>query len=385
MAGIGPKSGRSDRIVAVLNAGSSSLKYELFTATGESIVAGNLQRVGQPDGCPNYDVAVERAIADLTARVPDWRERVVAVGHRVVHGGPNLYESTVIDDSVLADLEQVSALAPLHNPPALHAIRAAQRLLIEVPHVAVFDTGFHHDLPPVARTYAIPTDLANRWAIRRYGAHGISCEYLASRLSELDPARHRAVLCHLGSGASLTAIRDGRSVDTSMGFTPLEGLVMATRSGDLDPAIVLYLEEHAGLSGSEVASLLEHESGLKGISGTSGDFRTVEERLAAGDAAARLAFDLFAYRIRKYIGAYLAALGGLDAIVFAGGIGENSPTLRAAVLNPLASLGMEIDAASNLSGPPERRIGRPGLPVAIWIIPTRESLAIARHALGFAS
>jgi acetate kinase len=376
---------RSDRIVAVLNAGSSSLKYELFTPTGASVAVGNIERVGQPDGCSDHDVAVQRAIADLTARFPDWRDRVVAVGHRVVHGGPTLYQPTLVDDSVIADLERHLSLAPLHNRPALHAIRAARRLLSHVPHVVVFDTDFHHNLPPVARTYAIPTDLAERWAIRRYGAHGISCEYLAERLVELDPGRHRAVLCHLGAGASLTAIQEGRSVDTTMGFTPLEGLVMATRSGDLDPAIVLYLQRQAGLTAAELSNILEHESGLKGLSGSSGDFQAVEASAAAGDAAARLALDVFAYRVRKYLGAYWATLSGLDAIVFAGGIGENSSALRAAVLDPLRTLGVELDPTANETGPAERRISRPDSPVSIWIIPTRETLVIARHALTFAA
>jgi acetate kinase len=312
------------------------------------------------------------------------RDRVVAVGHRVVHGGPNLYRPTMVDDSVLDELERDSAFAPLHNPPALQAMRAARRLLDRAPHVAVFDTGFHRNLPPVARTYAIPADLAARWAIRRYGAHGISCEYLAERLAVLDPGRRRAILCHLGAGSSLTAIQDGRSVDTSMGLTPLEGLVMATRSGDLDPAIVLYLQEQAGLTTKEVALILERESGLKGLSGTTGDFRAVQDRVAAGDAAARLAFDLFAYRVRKYVGAYWAALTGLDAIVFAGGIGENSPTLRSAVVDPLSALGLHLDPNANVVGAPERRISRADASVSIWVIPTRETLVIARHALAFA-
>ena len=375
----------TSRLVAVLNAGSSSLKYELFTPSGESVTAGNVERIGQADGCPDHDVAVQRAIADLTARLPDWRERVVAVGHRVVHGGPNLYQPTLVDNAVIAELERNLSLAPLHNRPALDAIRSARRLLNHVPHVVVFDTGFHHDLPLVARTYAIPTDLAERWAIRRYGAHGISCEYLAERLAQLEPGRPRAILCHLGAGASLTAIAGGHSVDTSMGFTPLEGLVMATRSGDLDPSIVLYLQREAGVSAAELSDLLEHESGLKGLSGVSGDFRAVEGAAAAGDSAARRALDVFSYRIRKYLGAYWAALAGLDAIVFAGGIGENSAALRAAVLDPLGALGLELDPIANAVGPAERRISRPDSAIAIWIIPTREALVIARHAIEFAA
>ena len=375
----------AERLAAVLNAGSSSLKYELFTVAGGSVAAGNVERIGQSDGCANHDVAVERALADFTTRIPTWRERVVAVGHRVVHGGSTLFQPTRVDASVLAELERSVPLAPLHLPPALHVIRAAQRLLDHVPHVLVFDTGFHRDLPAVARTYAIPTEVAERWAIRRYGAHGISYEYLIGRLAEVDGGRRRVILCHLGAGSSITAVLEGHAIDTSMGFTPLEGLVMATRSGDLDPAIVLYLQEEAGLSTSDVSSMLETRSGLKGLTGTSGDFREVEKQAAAGDERSRLALDLFAYRIRKYLGAYWAILGGLDAVVFAGGIGENSASLRAAVLTPLAAMGIEIDPILNESGLPERKINRSTAPVAAWVIPTRESLTIARHALAFAT
>jgi acetate kinase len=204
-------------------------------------------------------------------------------------------------------------------------------------------------------------------------------------LGELDPGRRRVALCHLGAGASVTAALDGRSIDTSMGFTPLEGLVMVTRSGDLDPAIVFYLEQRAGLSGREIARILENESGLKGVSGTSGDFRLVEERAAAGDARAQLAFDLFVYRLRKYLGAYWTILGGIDAVVFAGGIGENSPWLRAAAIDALEILGLRLDPARNREGPAERIVSPSGATTAIWVIPTRESLVIARHALAFAA
>jgi acetate kinase len=374
---------RSERLAAVLNAGSSSLKYALLTPLGETVASGEVERIGEAGAGPDHAAAVERAFADLNRQVPDWRERVAAVGHRVVHGGPDLFRPTLLDDRVLADLDRLSALAPLHNPPALDAIRAARAQLPAVPHVAVFDTGFHHDLPPVARTYAIPTGLADHWAIRRYGFHGISCEYLIGRLAELDPGRRRVALCHLGAGASVTAVRDGRSVDTSMGFTPLEGLVMVTRSGDLDPAIVVYLEQHARLSAGEVARMLENESGLKGLSGTSGDFREVEERAAAGDVRAQLAFDLFVYRLRKYLGAYWTILDGLDAVVFAGGIGENSSRLRAAVIESLEVLGLRLDPERNREGPTERIISPADGTTSIWVIPTRESLVIARHALDF--
>jgi acetate kinase len=364
-------------LVAVLNAGSSTLKYELL-APDEAVVAqGTVERIGTSGEAPDHTAAVGRAFADLEASLRGWTEQVAVVGHRVVHGGPNLWRPTPIDDAALAELERCTPLAPLHNPPALAVIRAARAALPGVPHVAVFDTGFHHDLPAVARTYALPIDLAERFAIRRYGFHGVSCEFLTRRLAELDPGRRRVALCHLGAGSSVTATLDGRSVDTSMGFTPLEGLVMATRSGDLDPAIPLVLQER-GIPRGEVDRLLERESGLKGLSGTSGDFREVEAGMARGDARARLAFEVFAYRVRKYLGAYAAALGGLDTIVFAAGIGEHSAALRAAVVGPLAWLGPRIDPALNRDGPAERRISPPEAPTSVWIIPTDESRAIAR-------
>ncbi len=366
------------RVVAVLNAGSSSLKYELLAREGDPVAQGIVDRIGEPGSCRDHTAAVERALADLDARAPGWRSHLIAVGHRVVHGGPNLWQPTLVDDATLTEIERWTPLAPLHTPIALSTIRTALRLLPTIAHVAVFDTGFHHDLPPVARTYALPLDLVEQWAIRRYGFHGISCAYLVERLKALDTGSRRAILCHLGAGASLTAVNDGRSVDTSMGFTPLEGLAMATRCGDIDPAIPLYLEERAELSRARVARLLESESGLKGLSGTS-DFRIIEQRARAGDSRARFAVDLFAYRIRKYIGAYWAALGGLDALVFAGGIGEHSALLRHAVVTPLESLGLRLDASANADGPAERRISPSSAPVAIWIIPTRESALIARQ------
>lgn len=373
------KPAEAERVVAVLNAGSSSLKYEVITADGKTIAEGIVERIGQPDSCPDHAVAVERALAELEARVPELRSGLVAVGHRVVHGGPNLYQPTAIDTSVLAEIERWAPLAPLHTPIALTSIRMARLLLPGVAHVAVFDTGFHHDLPPVARTYALPWALTERWAIRRYGFHGISCAYLIERLEALDAGRRRVIVCHLGAGASVTAVSEGRSVDTSMGFTPLEGLVMATRSGDLDPAIPLYLQEHVGLTGAQVAHVLESESGFQGLGGAS-DFRTIEQRAAAGDSRARLAVDVFAYRVRKYVGAYWAVLGGLDALVFAGGIGEHSASLRQLVVGPLEALGLRLDASANTVGSPERRISPPDAPVAVWVIPTRESAMIARQA-----
>jgi acetate kinase len=305
---------------------------------------------------------------------------VSAVGHRVVHGGRHFWQPTLINEEVIAGLGELVELAPLHNGPSLLVIRAAQALLPSTPQVAVFDTGFHHELPMVAQIYALPVDVSERWAIRRYGFHGISCQYLVRRVAELDiqPAR-RLLLCHLGSGASVTAVLDGHSQDTSMGFTPLEGLTMATRSGDLDPGVLMYLERHAGLNVGALEHLLEHDSGLKGVSGRTGDYAALEAATGDGDKQAALAVQVFAYRVRKYLGAYWAVLGGVDAIVFAGGIGENSAAARAAIMDPLAELGWHLDSEANESGRPERRISSSGARPEIWVIPTRETLEIARE------
>ena len=389
-----------DQAVLVLNAGSSSLKYELLDHGEQTLVRGAVSRIGAESGvhelvvgqgevrrsraaCPDHGAAVRQALADLAAGLgDDWTASVGAVGHRVVHGGPRFWRPTVLDDAIVDTLARQAELAPLHNGRSILAIRAARALLPRVPHVAVFDTGFHHDLPQAARTYALPLELSERWGLRRYGFHGISCQYLVRRVAELgiEPAR-RLILCHLGAGASVTAVLDGRSVDTSMGFTPLEGLLMATRAGDLDPSLLLYLQRHAGLEVDALEKLLEQESGLLGLSGATGDYAQLETRArAGGDARAALALEVFAYRVRKYLGAYSAALGGVDVVVFAGGIGENSASARAGILEPLAGLGWRLDPDLNSSGAAERQISLPGARPEIWVIPTRETLTIAREA-----
>jgi acetate kinase len=391
-------SGAGGGATLVFNAGSSSLKYELLDPDERTLLRGALNRIGSGDevhelalggratrtagtSCPDYEAAVRQALDDVVGALGgDWTGRVGAAGHRVVHGGRHYWRPTVIDDAVLAVLREQVELAPLHNGPSTLAIGAARALLPSIPHVAVFDTGFHHDLPPVAQAYALPVEIGERWAIRRYGFHGISCQYLVRRVAELGirPAG-RLLLCHLGAGASVTAARDGRSCDTSMGFTPLEGLVMATRSGDLDPGVLLYLLRHAGLDADALEGLLERESGLRGLSGRTGDYATLATRAGEGDARAALALEVFAYRVRKYLGAYWAALGGADAVVFAGGIGENSASARAGILAPMAGLGWRLDAAANEAGPAERRVSPPGASPELWVIPTRETLAIARE------
>jgi acetate kinase len=375
--------------VLVFNAGSSTLKYELFGSDDRTLLRGQVSRIGsdkathsvgdreQAVDCPDHAAAVRLVLADLGGDIGD----VGAVGHRVVHGGPDLWQPTTVDDKVLAALADLIELAPLHNGGSTAAIQAARETMPNVPQVAVFDTGFHHDLPDVARLYALPRDVAERHRIRRYGFHGISCQYLVGRVVELGIApAARLAICHLGAGASVTAVRDGRSVDTSMGFTPLEGLVMATRAGDLDASLPLYLERNARMSADEIGDLFERESGLLGLSGRSGDYAELERLAGQGDADARLALDLFAYRVRKYLGAYWAALGGIDVVVFSGGIGEHSAGARAAILESMSDVGWRLDPAANADGPSERRISPPGAQPQLWVIPTREEIAIARAA-----
>jgi acetate kinase len=310
---------------------------------------------------------------------------VQAVGHRVVHGGTRFRRPVRIDEQVLADLAPLSDLAPLHNAPALAEIRAVREVLgARVPAVAVFDTAFFRDLPERAWRYALPIDLAERHGIRRYGFHGVSHAYLAERYSRLAAGgrgSRRIVTLHLGSGSSAAAIRDGRPVDTSMGFSPLEGLVMATRSGDLDPAIVAFLVEREGLSPGDVEEWLNRRSGLLGLCGRS-DMRDVLGAARAGDARAEVAADVFCYRARKYVGAYVAALGGLEAVVFSGGIGENLPEVRARICAGLEACGLRLDSERNARTVGiEAAIHAEGSAIAAWVLPTREELWIARETV----
>ena len=329
--------------VLALNPGSSTLKYALYR--GDELVASETL-----EGHPTTDVLKKVGKVD-------------AAGVRVVHGGSRFVEPVLVDEAVVNEIRALSDLAPLHNPLALEVIEAVRRT--QTPVVAVFDTAFHQTMAPVAYTYAVPSTLP----VRRYGFHGISYAYIASRLQ-----RPRMIVCHLGNGASVCAMRDGKSVDTSMGFTPMEGLVMGTRSGDLDPGVILYLMRH-GHGEPELDRVLNRESGLLGISGKSGDMRELES--AAGDPRVELALEVFADRIAKYVGAYAVALDGLDALVFTAGIGEHSASMRARVCSRLRSLGIQLDDALNRAkSKDERRIssGR----VEVWVIPTNEELEIAR-------
>jgi acetate kinase len=372
------------RPVLVLNAGSSSLKYQLVVPeTGEKQAGGTVERIGEPgSGVADHAGALERMTADLRADGVDLATvRLRAVGHRVVHGGPDFSEPVVIDDAVLDRVRELSALAPLHNPAAVTCIEAA-REHFDVPHVAVFDTAFFSSLPPEASTYAVPRDLAQRHSIRRYGFHGTSHQWVSRAAADLlgrPVGDLRQVVLHLGNGCSASAVRGGVAVETSMGLTPLQGLVMGTRSGDVDPGLHAYLGREAGLSLEEIDTLLNKRSGVLGLSGVN-DFRELEGRLAAGDADARLAFDVVVHRLKHYVGAYLAILGGLDVLVFTAGIGENSIALRAAVTEGLEGLGISVDRARNGARSTQARVISPDAsPVVVAVVPTNEELAIARQ------
>lgn len=357
--------------VLVLNCGSSSVKYRLF-ARDDTVSHGIVERIGEP-GAPvaDHHAALRRVLGELEL------VGLAAVGHRVVHGGLGFSEPTVINDEVVAAIESLVPLAPLHNPPNLAGIAAARALLPEVPQVAVFDTAFHRTLPPVAATYAIDVELAGRHGIHRYGFHGTSHAYVARRTAALlgrPLAGVNVITLHLGNGASACAVAGGRSVATSMGLTPLEGLVMGTRSGDIDPAIVFHLHRAAGLSLDEIDVLLNHRSGLQGLAGMN-DMRELLAARALGDEHAALAFDVYCHRIKSYVGAYYALLGHVDAITFTAGVGEHSPDVRAAALAGLDRLGIAVDPRRNRAGAPV--ISPDGAEVAVCVVPTDEEREIA--------
>ena len=404
--------------VLVLNCGSSSVKFQLVETTLETAASGQdrvlarglVENIGGPailrcevDGRPalkeieeilEHKIAVER-ILDLLCRPGEGvlrdRKDIDAVGHRVVHGGERFNRSVLIDDAVLSGIEECYDIAPLHNPPNVKGYRAARELLGAVPQVAVFDTAFHQSMEPAAYLYGLPWVLYERHGIRRYGFHGTSHRFVSRRLSALldrpyEDALLRLVTCHLGNGCSVAAIKGGRSQDTSMGFTPLEGLVMGTRSGDLDPAILLHVMRKEELGSWEVNALLNKHSGLMGLSGISNDMRAVLEAEGSGNERARAAVDVFCYRLRKYVGAYMAALGGVDGIAFAGGIGENAPAIRRRTLAGLEGLGIDLDPAANEAARGrEAEISRPGSPTRVFVVPTNEEILIARDTLHIVS
>ena len=374
----------TDRPVLVLNAGSSSLKYQLVVPeSGDVRAVGIVERIGESGSeVADHSVALEQMREQLSAdgvRLDEVPLR--AVGHRVVHGGPDFSEPVVIDDAVLDRIRHLSALAPLHNPAAVIGIEAARERL-DVPHVAVFDTAYFSSLPAAASTYAVPRDLAAKHSIRRYGFHGTSHQFVAQATAELlgRPLEDlRQVILHLGNGCSASAVRGGLAIETSMGLTPLQGLVMGTRSGDVDPGLHAYLAREAGLSLDEIDTLLNKKSGVLGLSGVN-DFRELVERVEAGDDDAQLAFDVFVHRLKHYVGAYLAILGSADVLVFTAGIGQHSAPVRAAVADGLGELGIAVDTSRNDDSSTAARVISPdGSRVVVAVVPTNEELAIARQ------
>lgn len=371
--------------IFVVNSGSSSIKFQLVDLdTGRATVSGLIERIGEPDGeASDHTAGMRQVLDDLGTD-----HTFAAVGHRVVHGGPRFTEATLITDDVEREIDGLADLAPLHNPANLLGIRAAREALPDLPHVAVFDTAFHQTLPPDAYTYAIDAAVAEKYQVRRYGFHGTSHKYVSERAAEFlgRPLESlKTIVLHLGNGASVTAVNGGRSVDTSMGLTPLEGLVMGTRSGDLDPGIIFHLARVAAMDVDELDELLNRRSGLLGLTGT-GDMRDVQEAAANGDEAALAALAVWRHRIRHYIGAYFATLGGLDALVFTAGIGENNALLRRRALAGLELLGIEVDDERNERQSSVARLISPsGASVAVLVIPTNEELEIARQAAAFAN
>jgi acetate kinase len=371
--------------ILVLNAGSSSIKYQVFGMDELQVLAGGLiDRIGEAGGeMASHHAALEQIIQRLQAA---GIAGVDAIGHRVVHGGEHFKQPALIDATVVDTIRAMIPLAPLHNPANLEGIEVAQRLFPGIPQVAVFDTAFHQTMPPVAFRYALPLELYQQHKVRRYGFHGTSHQYVAQQAAaylQRDLADLNLITLHLGNGCSAAAIAGGKSVDTSMGMTPLEGLVMGTRCGDIDPALHFYLQRETGLSADDVESLFNKKSGLKGLCGV-GDMREVQALADSGDTDAQLAEAMFAYRVKKYIGAYIAVLGRIDAVVFTGGIGEHSARVRAQVCANLQVLGIQADAEKNAS----HKTGilefqQEGAGVKLLVIPTNEELAIAHSTAAF--
>ena len=390
--------------VLVVNAGSSSLKYQLIETDSEQVIAKGLcERIGIKDSVLTYkptgkeSVVVKKDMKDHTDAIQmvldilvDPEKGVIkdmaeidAVGHRVVHGGEKFASSVPVTPEMIATMEELCDLAPLHNPANLMGIDACMKIMPNTPMVGVFDTAFHQTMPPKAFIYALPYDAYKKHMVRRYGFHGTSHLYVSGRAIEKLGGKAegtKVITCHLGNGSSMAAVKDGKSVDTSMGFTPLEGVPMGTRCGDMDPAIIPYLMDKLGLDIAGVNKYINKESGVYGISGVSSDFRDLGAAAAEGNEQAKLALDTFAYKVKKYIGAYAAAMGGVDAIVFTAGVGENDRNMRANILSGLEFLGVDVDFEYNQSCPrgEEVEISKPGSKVKVYVIPTDEEMVIAR-------
>ncbi len=390
--------------ILVVNCGSSSLKYQLIDSETEKVLAKGLcERIGidgrltyQPAGgekeiteaaMPTHNEAIQMVldalVNDKTGVIKSLDE-INAVGHRIVHGGEKFTSSVIIDDEVMAAIEECNDLAPLHNPANLIGVRTCQKLMPGVPMVAVFDTAFHQTMPAKAYTYGLPYEYYEKYKVRRYGFHGTSHDFVSHKLAELLGKPYdsvKMIICHLGNGASVSAIKDGKCQDTSMGLTPLEGLVMGTRSGDIDPSIMEFIANKEGLDIAGVMNVLNKKSGVFGVSELSSDFRDLEEGAEAGNEKAQLAMDVFAYRVAKYVGSYVAALNGVDAIAFTAGIGENAPLIRKMVLEYLGYLGIELNEEENNKRGDDMVISTPDSKVTVMVIPTNEELAIARQTV----
>ena len=390
--------------VLVINCGSSSLKFQLINSESEQVLAKGLcERIGidgsltyQPEGgekvksdkaMPTHTEAIQfviDALTDENTGVVKSLSEIGAVGHRVVHGGEKFASSVVITDEVKAAIEECNDLAPLHNPANLIGINACEKLMPGTPMVAVFDTAFHQTMPEKAYMYGLPYEYYDKYKVRRYGFHGTSHSFVSKRAAELVGKPYdqvKTVVCHLGNGASICAVENGKSVDTSMGLTPLEGLVMGTRSGDIDPAIMEFIAKKEGLDIAGLMNVLNKKSGVEGISGVSSDFRDLDNAAAEGNDQAKIALEVFIYRVAKYVGAYVTAMNGVDVIAFTAGIGENAGNVRAGVCKYLGYLGIEIDEEANKKRGEEITISTADSKVKVMVIPTNEELAIARDTV----
>lgn len=390
--------------ILAINAGSSSLKFQLIDMPEETVVTkGLVERIGLEDGI--FTISVNGEKVTLTQDIPDHGvavqilldqlisqgiiksfDEIDGVGHRVVHGGEAFSDSVLITPEVLKEIENVSELAPLHNPANVTGIKAFQEILPNVPHVAVFDTAFHQTMPESSYLYSLPYEYYEKYGIRKYGFHGTSHKYVAEKAAELigRPLEDlRLITCHLGNGASITAVEKGKSIDTSMGFTPLAGVTMGTRSGDIDPAIIPYIKEKTGMDASEVVNVLNKKSGLLALSGISNDLRDIEAAAERGDERATLALEIFAARIHQYIGSYAARMSGVDAIIFTAGVGENSEIVREKILTGLEFMGVYWDPKLNAGCRKQAELSYSHSPVKVFIIPTDEEVMIARDTYEF--
>lgn len=395
--------------ILVINCGSSSLKYQLIDMQNENVLAkGLVERIGiegsvlsqSVDGRDKYVIKQEmkdhkeaiqlvlKALMDENNGVIKSIEEISAVGHRVVHGGEKYSHSVLINGDVMKSLEECAKLAPLHNPPNIIGINACKEIMPGVPMVAVFDTAFHQTMPKEAYMYALPYEYYTQYGIRKYGFHGTSHKYVSQKAAEAmrkDVRELKIITCHLGNGSSIAAVKNGESIDTTMGFTPLEGLAMGTRCGSIDPAVVPFLAKEMNLSVAEVENILNKKSGVLGISGVSSDFRDIMAEAEKGNTRAELAINLFNYKVKKYIGAYAAAMGGVDSIVFTAGVGENSKEMREEICKGLEFLGIEIDNDRNNTRGKIAEISSPNSKVKVYVIPTDEELMIARDTMELVS